>query len=615
MSAIRVYRYGLLPPHENAQLVRDQMSLAHRYRNLLVEIERRRRAAQRSMVAEQASVAALEAAAATAEAGVEAAVKAIAAAKARSRASRAPAELLAALKIARQTKKAAVAVLRDARRALRDDPEVQRRRAEIDESAADARRKARAACNVYWGTYLIVEDADMAMRKMPLYDGAEANDPRFVRWTGEGQIGVQLQGGLDLAALATDTQLRIEPGALPPKADPTSRRSARRQHAVLAMRIGSDEKRGPIWARWRAVLHRPLPPGSVIKRAAVSLRKIGPREEWSLTITVDLSASVRPAATGTGAAAVDLGWRVVDGGVRVASWLGEDGLRGELIMPDEIRTGIEKADSLESIRDRAFDEARAALVRSLATLTLPEWMTEATKTLSQWRSQGRLAALVRKWRDQRFVGDEAAYEAAEAWRYHDFHLWEWATSQRKKTLRRRREIYRVFAADLARRYSTLVVEDFDLRVFAKRPSAEAEKDAAPVRAIRHMVAPSEARLALEQAFGSRGGVVSKEEPAFTTRTCWACESVESWNAAMYVTHACSKCGTVWDQDENAAENLLRLHRERRSASQTAGVARGTGNVSGSGGVTESRWARAKRMKAEKNAKVGTAREAVASSAD
>ena len=38
-----VYQYGLLPPTRNAELVNDQMRLAHRYRNVLVEIERDRR--------------------------------------------------------------------------------------------------------------------------------------------------------------------------------------------------------------------------------------------------------------------------------------------------------------------------------------------------------------------------------------------------------------------------------------------------------------------------------------------------------------------------------------------------------------------------------------------
>jgi hypothetical protein len=51
MSKIRVYQYGLKAPTQNADLVREQMILAHRYRNTLTEIERGRRSAIRDFTA------------------------------------------------------------------------------------------------------------------------------------------------------------------------------------------------------------------------------------------------------------------------------------------------------------------------------------------------------------------------------------------------------------------------------------------------------------------------------------------------------------------------------------------------------------------------------------
>ena len=46
----RIYEYGLLPPTTNAALVDDQIRLAHRYRNKLVEIERERRVKVRQIL-------------------------------------------------------------------------------------------------------------------------------------------------------------------------------------------------------------------------------------------------------------------------------------------------------------------------------------------------------------------------------------------------------------------------------------------------------------------------------------------------------------------------------------------------------------------------------------
>lgn len=47
---MRTYAYGAKGPTENAELVREQLQLAHRYRNKLVEIDRARRAAREKIL-------------------------------------------------------------------------------------------------------------------------------------------------------------------------------------------------------------------------------------------------------------------------------------------------------------------------------------------------------------------------------------------------------------------------------------------------------------------------------------------------------------------------------------------------------------------------------------
>lgn len=563
-----VYRFGLLPPTENHELVLAQMRAAHVYRNRLTEIERARRAKVRSINSAHGDIAAAERAAAAAAEAEQEAARAVSAHRASTRTRAVPAPLKETLTGARVAKRDAVQKLRAMRAAAREDVSTVSAVEKVNEEASAEQKAARAACGVYWGTYLLVEEAMDAARKTPLYDGAEPNDPRFARWEGEGTVGVQLQGGLPTPeAFGDDTRIQIRQIPLPPGV------SARHKpRAEVRLRVGSDG-RAPIWATWIAILHRPLPEGGTIKRAAVHLRKIGPRSRWFLDVVVDAPAG--PRRCGEGAVAVDLGWRKIGEEIRVAVWRAEDGETGEIRIPEKLVGSLRKPDDLREIRDRAFNAARDVLATWIAQQqVIPDWLREASAHLRQWRSPGRLASLVLRWRKERFEGDAAGYDVLERWRYHDHHLWEWETSQRSKSLGHRREVYRVAAARLAERFGVVVLEKFDLRQIARRPVKESEEAENEVsRSNRHLVAVSELRSALRQAFLSRGGEVAEVDAGDTTRICPVCGLVERFDAAAMVHHACGGCGTVRDQDEGAAQNILDRWRERRSDAETAGVAR------------------------------------------
>lgn len=617
----RVYRYGLLRPTESLDLVRQQMRAAHKYRNTLVEIERGRRAASREAMATLGNVTAQEAAVAAASARVQTAVTTLRAERASTHKRSEDDSMKAELKAAREMCKVASAALRERRRAAREDATLVARCDEINTMAANLRRNARAHCRVFWGTYLLVEAEDEAARKQPLYDGAEPNDPAFVRWDGEGAVSVQIQGGMPAAdVFGPDTRLRID--AVDEKAWLSASRGERRRlsRTTLKMRVSSDG-RDPIWAAWPMVMHRPLPEGGVIKRAIVSLRMIGPREEWSVAFTVDTSATLARTDGGKGAVAVDIGWRAMpDGGLRVAVWQGEDGGTGEIRLSATDLGGLHKPEELRSIRDTAMNAALKALVERLRVLGMPVWMRDLTGArgsrpteaqalayLAEWRSPARLAALVLKWREARFEGDGEAHDAAEAWRYHDYHLWQWESSQRTGALRLRREIYRISAAKLAQRYGTVVLEQFDLRTMARKAPAEAPAENAVARSNRQVAATSELRLVLVNAFVARGGNEVRVPAQDSTRTHATCGLITPFDAAGSVMLTCA-CGETFDQDANAAIVLLRRYGERSGGESDPGTARADGMVKDPAVVVESRWTKAKRMAAEKATRREGARE-------
>lgn len=616
----RVYKYGLLAPTDGAALVHEQMLAAHRYRNTLVEIERGRRAALRKLDREQEVLVPLRQVIDAAETELLAALASVKACRSASRSRSDTEGQRARVRLARVAKRDALAFWRQRRIDLRDDPETISARALIEDRAHELRTNARAHCQTYWGTYLLIEDADMAARKMPLYDGLEPSDPHFVRWQGDGHVGVQLQGGMSASeALSNnDTRFRIAP--VDEKAWFSKVRGERRRmsRTFVKLRLGTGDGRSPIWGTWPMIMHRPIPEGGRIKRATVSLKHRGPREEWSIEITVDMPELVHTTC-GKGAVALDVGWRVMTDEIRVGRWYAENGESGELRMPIAILGGFKKTEDLRSIRDKNFNAARNALKIAIAVLPeVPEWLQTATRTLSQWRALTKLAALAKRWKTNRFNGDKTAYDNLEAWRYHDYHLWSWETSQAIKTLRRRKNEYRVFAAQLATRFETLVMEKFDLRAVAKRPLPETpvtENETA--RYSRQISSVSELRLILAQAFTGRGGYSVAVPAENTTKICNHCGSIEHWDQAAELHHACDACGTVWDQDDNAARNLLVRWKEieRLRVAKTAGSSRNEQKDTESKDISENRWVRAKRMANEKTNRNEAARKSVDNSAE
>lgn len=531
-----VFRYGLLRPDVD---VIDELKRAHKYRCNLVAIERGRRHAIRELALRYNDLAALEKTARELEQGEFTAEE---------------------TKDSRKTAKKAVY---EARKTLRNLPEYVQGCAGIDEIAAALVRNAREYCGVYWGTYLLIEQEAQQARLSPFYDGLEPNDPHFPRWNGEGRLGVQVQGGMSVPHLVSDkdTRLRIAPGIKLKESTRPGGGKRTKQRRQLWFRIGSLEKGKPMWAKFPMMLHRDIPEGSRIKAAQVHRRLIGPQEEWYVTIICQVPAP--PAKTETNPIAVDFGWRVKDDGLRVAFWRDTQGNTGEIRIDEKQISSLRYSETLRGIRDRAFNEAVGRLPKDG-----PEWFRKATETVGQWRSIARLVSLVRKWKTNRWEGDEADYEQLEAWRYKDHHLWVWESYQRVGSIRTRRERYRLIAAKLASKYGSLVIAQFDLREVAKVEST----DNTTSRSNRQLAAVSELRMSLVHAFQSRGGAVHKVSDVNKTLTCSECLAVQkNWDRSKSgIEHTCEKCNARWDQDDNHTINLLREFDELKAKSPVSG---------------------------------------------
>lgn len=289
-----VYQYGARPPVEGGELVAAQMSAAHLYHNTLVELHREFAAARED--AKRRHVPGLD----DAERAVadldgrltelRAAVRKRNAAARRKTATaedrQAVADLRERLRDARDERRRLRAAARD-NAAYRDEldrlvAEYQGERVDPDgpRRVGGKFKAARAQCGVYWGTYLEVEKAVEAAVERSL------GPPRFKRWTGDGRVCVQLQGGLSVPDLfGADSRVRLEPR--PPK------------QLLLWLRIGS-EGRAPVWCKAPLYYHRPLPEAATVTGVALVRRQSAVRRaadgtwrpyyDWSAHFTVRLAS-------------------------------------------------------------------------------------------------------------------------------------------------------------------------------------------------------------------------------------------------------------------------------------------------------------------------------------
>lgn len=626
-----VYRYALHAPHEGADLVHEQMRLAHDYRNELVAIERARRAALRAVDASVGDVAsAMSLVESTEQIAIDCA-RELKAWRAKMRSKKAPAELTDRVRRARENARVAKDSLREILSQIRERPEIKAEYERINGAPKSPRgeagglngrltRGARAIASsrgLYPGTYLLVEAECFAAFAMPLYRFGAPNDPRFARWDGSGRVGIHNSPYETLDELASNTRARLslpDPRAHQLRPDGTADRAARRKYgstAELALRVGSDDDRAPIWARWVLDMHRPLPEGAEIGDVAVVREMRGPHSRWYALITLRVPESVPTPARVAKRVAINFGWRTIGNELRVASCF--DGERAfELRLPPKTIRMLTQPDVTRGERDDRYNAIRARLRTWIVEheSSVPEWLREETKHMMQWRSPAKLSRVHRLWIDRRFAGDGDIFGAVESWWWADRHLWSVETEDRAQGQASRLDRYRVFAAQLAHDYDEIAFGSLDLQRFARRKPVGDDEARDVNRYPMRLASVDALRLAIKQAAAKRGRTVIEIDAAYTTRACPACGVIDERRDTATSHLVTCECGHEWDQDlAGAAPAIYRRACESEGASKILVGAR-EDNEAKSG----NKWDRRKEKAAKAQAEKQTAREAAGNEA-
>lgn len=615
-TTTRVYSYGFRPdipaggrPGDLDPALVAQLRRAHRLYNDLIAWERAADAAVDALWATVPAVARAQAAAAALR---EAYTAADPAERARLKPERQAAArvLSAARKAAKATDPAVVAAVK----ALRDDQTIARK------AHVTTLRQEAATDGLYYGTYNeVIQRADAARQRViatrTLGFPAEL---RHKRWDGTGILTCQIIQTADKPALTWDLAqqdrqpYRGQLVATAPPPDPSAPRGERRRQARQwgRVRLASTPDHQPIWLTGRLTLHRALPPDHAIKSIRLVRRRVADWWIYRLQFVCRVPEAPPLAVPRPGRVAVDLGWRKLPGGgLRLVTWVreGAEGPAqdpavfgslpalqawsgrgsGTLALPPAWLRAMDHVDRLQSIRQTAQNALQQRLVAWLKTHALPDALSDhrlgrppTAGDIARWHSPARLQALAYRWRDARFAGDTDMYTDLAAWAAQDRHLWREEAGRRARLLAHRDELIRVWAARIAAATGTVCVEEWDLpRSIRRRPAAQEDAPQALVDAASHQrtwATPGALRAAVVAAVGKAGGTVERVAAGWTTRVCHWCGHDNA--TADFVAHrviTCGGCGRAWDQDVNAARNLLAggCPRERRRCRETRGVAR------------------------------------------
>ena len=575
----RIYSFGAKPPVENLGLVESLMRQAHRYRNARVHLELKRRdKIHRALLAISPELADLEKRAETLGVELESVREEINSERARARKRIDPVELILRAKEIEAELKKIWPRQKELRVPVWGSPGWHKEKKAADEEGrapnpdlvppCAAWMKAQEKINEWatqkshlfrkhsglngiFGTYLMVESS-VDKGGFP---------PKFHRWNGDGHLVIQIQKKkgqtmkVPEAFVGNDTRLRID--RLPEgayrdtgtKMVPVRSLCKTRVH----FRIGSD-KRKPVWAVIPVILHRPMPADASITWVHLIRRKIGTNFEWKIQFSLSRNEWTRDDVAQDGFVGIDVGWRIRKPGnpLRVAYWAASDGLHGELVLPPDWMAQMRKTEDIQGIMDENFDAFKAKFNADMAKVAVPEWLRAATCNLLMWRGQDRMARIIVRWRDSRFDGDQELFAFAEAWRKRYCHLYNYASNLRDQLQNRREDIYRNFAAWIRKHYRHVVIELLDLRKFHRLPKPE---QAAADPATREHIRDACISTLLKCLKESVGPQITEAPPENTTKRHHSCGSIEEWDHKE-LTHTCSKCGEHYDQDHNAALNLL-----------------------------------------------------------
>lgn len=380
----RIWKFGALPPRENASIVAQQLELAEAYYAQLIEIHRDRWFGQRRILRQYCpAFAALDEQCrelsdqikavyektkeARAKLYRETGVKALIPPDDQHEVDRIKDERAVKYKERSAALKAHYATHDETKKAFKrrvaelspnnhtmaaakesvlaemlDAPESWLADRRIEADCVKKLKEVRAACGLQFGTYLQTEvAADKAAKDRMKLGQPAYHDPDRKR---SGKVAVQITKRSDGSAVTWSDLIagRCNAFRLTHVGD-----EKHTDRYIAHLRVASTESRDPVFTEVPVLLHRQPPGDAVVKWAWLSVKNGGKRTKYEIQVTLehqDFALSKRPAGIGDGGH-IRIGWGAHSDGVLVATgpW--------DVVVPRRILQQAERASDVEKIAE------------------------------------------------------------------------------------------------------------------------------------------------------------------------------------------------------------------------------------------------------------------------
>lgn len=420
-----------------------------------------------------------------------------------------------------------------------------------------------------WGTRLVIADAVKATRK------GKKPPSTFVDRTRE-VIAAQIQTDektrismtLDQAFACTDNRFRLKP--LPDSAfEKGAPRKSRYTVAQLKIGTQSNPRTGrrtnvPIMVEVPVYLHRTLPPEAMIKWVKLFRERDGGRYAWKLSLSVEYPRTFEEADI-SDILSVDLGWKQVDGGWRIAYWARLCGDKviehGDLVVPDRIVQKFLRADKLKSVIDENRDELKTWIMfwyEKQDKRKIPDIVRDELKNVHSWFSHNKFVVLTRIVSDNTFVNSDELLTVLSEWKKRYKHLLSYWKGEKRRAINARNYMYRVFSDTLRKKGNVLGLEDMSIKTFKESPQPESAKEESKTakRQLQY-AAPGTLRKYLTEKFD----YVVWIDPAYTSQICPDCGNLLDYGDDR-AFGTCTACGKVWDRDLAGSSNIASRTKEK-----------------------------------------------------